>query len=206
MTAPEELDHEAGARFIEKLMTEDPARLDVATDEQVDAMMAAAGIEAAEPESVQAVLARGERRARERAARGQGRANREAKAATKKATSRVAWAAGALVAAAAAAVIAVEIGDGSRRGPEAIGPDRPGPAPTPLEQARRLREDGLVACGAQDWTACGTKLDEAKQLDPAGESDPRVIEARRIMAPPVVPTTVPTTDLKTDPKGPLKPQ
>jgi hypothetical protein len=107
MSDPEHLDHEAGARFMEKLLAEDPARLDVATDEQVDAMMAAEGIEVGSPESAEAALARGEKRARERQARAAGPARDKAREASKRSAGRRAWAAGALVTAAAAAVVAV---------------------------------------------------------------------------------------------------
>ena len=62
-----ELDHDAGARFLDRLLSMDPAKLDVATDEQVDAMMDVADLHAGEPESVEQLLARIERR---RAARG----------------------------------------------------------------------------------------------------------------------------------------
>jgi hypothetical protein len=43
----------------------------------------------------------------------------------------------------------------------------PSPAPTPLEQAARLRGQALAACDAQD---------------PAGESDPRIVAARAAIA------------------------
>src|SRR5579872_323318 len=142
MSDPEKLDHEAGARFIEKLMTADPASLDVATDEEVDAMMERAGIEVGEPETAEQVLARGLRRAKERQERARerrasavGEADTASKPAApgahvarKRALSRRAWVAAGVVAAAAAAVVAVEIAE-SRRGPEAIGPEPPSPAP-----------------------------------------------------------------------------
>ncbi|HEX8794248.1 MAG TPA: hypothetical protein VF765_25065 [Polyangiaceae bacterium] len=185
MTAPRELDHEAGARFIEKLMNADPASLDVATDEQVDAMMDAAGIEAGEPETAEQVLARGERRARERQERARvaGTAAKPASVATTKepapaSRSRRAWiAAGVVAAAAGAAGIAAEIGR-PHRGTEEIRPEPPAPAPAPLEQAALLRRQALAACDVRDFSACSAKLDEAKRLDPAGESDPRVVAAR----------------------------
>jgi hypothetical protein len=203
MTSAARPDPEAGARFIEKLMADDPARLDVATDEQVDAMMDAAGIEVGEPESAEAALARGERRARERAARARARAGRgpAARPAPKRAPSaRAKWMAGAVVAAAAAAaaaaIVATEMRGSSPHGPEDIGPDRPGPGLTPQENASRLRADALRACKAQDFTACTAKLDEAKRLDPAGESDPRVVAARELLPPatPVPSSTSPSSD------------
>jgi len=187
MTTPEEpkeLDHEAGARFLEKLLAEDPAKLCVATDEQVDAMMDAAGIEVGQPDTAEQMLARVERRRRERQASAGGEATQVPRAAPKKPASRVAWVAGAVVAAAAAAVVAVEVA-GSLRGPEAIGPE---PSSTPREQAALLRREALAACDTQDFVACTAKLDDAKSLDPSGESEPRVVAARAAIAASLAPT------------------
>jgi hypothetical protein len=181
MTTPEEpkeLDHEAGARFLEKLLAEDPAKLCVATDEQVDAMMDAAGIEVGQPDTAEQMLARVERRRRERQATTGGEATRAPRAAPKKTASRVAWVAGAVVAAAAAAVVAVEVA-GSRRGPEAIGPE---PSSLPREQAALLRREAVAACDVEDFASCTAKLDDAKRLDPSGESEPRVVAARAAIA------------------------
>jgi hypothetical protein len=197
MTTPGELDHEKGARFIEKLLAEDPAKLCVATDEQVDAMMDAAGIEAGEPDTVEQMLARVERRRRERSSQAAAPGARVESPAPKKAPSRVAWAAGAAVAAAAATVVAVQLA-GSRRGPDAIGPEPPSSTPTPHEQAARLREEALAACGAHDFTACTVKLDDARTLDPAGESEPRVVAARAAIAASEEPPQ--------EPQGPQKPR
>jgi hypothetical protein len=207
MTTPVQPDPDAGARFLEKLLADDPARLDVATDEQVVAMMDAAGVEAPEPETAEQVLARAERRARERAARAAHPAVEHAASVTKvkgapprmrKTIPRTAWVAGAIVAAAAAAIVAVEITSESKRGPEAIGPDRPAPPLTPAEQAGKLRDEAILACEFQDYAGCSKKLDEAKALDPAGESEPRVVEARKVLAVPPQPAP--------DPKVPLKPR
>jgi hypothetical protein len=204
MTPPAELDHEAGARFLEKLLAEDPARLDVATDEQVDAMMDAAGIEAGTPETVEALLARVERRRRERRVAADGEATaapeetpaaREAprpKTAPRKGAPRVAWVAGAVVAAAAAAGgVAVEVA-GSAGGPLAIGPDPGSTAATTKERATRLRDEAVAACGARDFATCTARLDDAKRLDPAGESEPRVVAARAAIAASTVPGPAPS--------------
>jgi hypothetical protein len=182
MSDPEHLDHEAGARFMEKLLAEDPAKLDVATDEQVDAMMAAEGIEVGSPESAEAALARGEKRARDRQARAAAPARDKAREASKRSAGRRAWAAGALVTAAAAAVVAVEVSQSVQGPGAAIGPDHPGPGVTPEAQAKWLRTDALAACAVGDFDKCRTKLDEARGLDPAGESDPKVVEARKAIA------------------------
>ncbi len=207
MTTPAAPDPDAGARFLEKLLEGDPARLDVATDEQVVAMMDAAGATAPEPETVEQVLARGERRAKERAARAARPADLHAASVTKgkgapprtrRAIPRSAWVAGAVVAAAAAAIVAARVTSESNREPEAIVPDRPAPPLTPAEQASKLRDEAILSCEFQEYAACSKKLDEARALDPAGESEPRVIEARKVLATPAPP---PSPDWK----PPLKP-
>src|SRR3984893_6543682 len=47
------------------------------------------------------------------------------------------------------------------------------------ERADSLRREALVACGEAQSALCETRLDEAKNLDPKGDSDPRVAAARR---------------------------
>jgi len=94
--------------------------------------------------------------------------------------------------AAAAAVVAVTVGvmNGSAivavfRGSEAIGPDRYGvPAtstqgPTMAEQALALRTEAYVLCEDAHWDDCEGKLNEASQLDPAGDTAPEVKAARK---------------------------
>jgi DNA-directed RNA polymerase specialized sigma24 family protein len=50
---------------------------------------------------------------------------------------------------------------------------------SPTERhANKLRADGLFQCEQQHWSECIKDLDEAKSLDPAGDSDPQVQEAR----------------------------
>ena len=89
-----------------------------------------------------------------------------------------------MVAVAAAAVVAVELAD-SRRGPEAIGPEPSSSTPTHVgreEHAARLRREALAACDAHDFASCTAKLDDAKGLDPSGESEPRIVAARAAIA------------------------
>jgi RNA polymerase sigma factor (sigma-70 family) len=69
--------------------------------------------------------------------------------------------------------------------PEAIRPDRPVPsgtllpeAPSPLDQARLLRADALEKCDRSLWQGCLDGLEQAAQLDPAGDQDPAVAAAR----------------------------
>jgi hypothetical protein len=89
---------------------------------------------------------------------------------------------------AAAAVVVLMLAAFAKRreieawfGPAHIEKDRESPPwqPSPQELAAKLREDAYTACGAWLWAACERKLDAAKKLDPAGDSDPRVQEARR---------------------------
>ena len=63
-----------------------------------------------------------------------------------------------------------------------MGPASPGPASAPpdtRERAAVLREEGLAACRARSWAICLRKLDDAKALDPAGDGEARVVQARK---------------------------
>ena len=69
--------------------------------------------------------------------------------------------------------------------PEEARPDEPLPSapirpesPSPLEQARVLREDGLRRCERADWRGCLESLDRARGLDPEGDADPAIGAAR----------------------------
>lgn len=216
MVTPDEHDLERGARFVEKLLAEDPAKLDVATDDEVVAMMRAANVPEVEPESAEEMLARGERRARERAAKGKPRGPEPVQAVapyaehpeparvTRMPTRRAAWTAGAIAAAAVVTVAAIE-------GPALLGRNEPAPPDHPREplspeeqQAARiatLRNEARAACDAKDWKACASKLDDAKALDPAGEIDPRVQGMRDAIAAattPPEPSVVPEKRLVPD--------
>jgi hypothetical protein len=52
----------------------------------------------------------------------------------------------------------------------------------PAEIADRVRDEAIDKCLGEEWEACGEKLDEAKRIDPGGESQPRVVEARAKIA------------------------
>lgn len=54
----------------------------------------------------------------------------------------------------------------------------PVPEPTLEERAAELRRDAFDSCEAKQWQRCLEKLDAAKQLDPAGDGDARVQDAR----------------------------
>jgi DNA-directed RNA polymerase specialized sigma24 family protein len=57
-------------------------------------------------------------------------------------------------------------------------PVAPPPAPPDVAELRRRAFD---ACDAGRWNECQRDLDEAKAGDPAGESDERVVAARRLI-------------------------
>ncbi len=46
--------------------------------------------------------------------------------------------------------------------------------PTPQERADKLRDEAEKACAQELWGRCVDRLDEAKHLDPAGETGARV--------------------------------
>jgi hypothetical protein len=101
----------------------------------------------------------------------------------------VAWVATAALAAAVAGVFAMNAGPvvaWFRPGP-AIGPDDAGmgprpPSPQELAQALRWRARG--ECDRGDLGECQRDLDEARGLEPAGETRPEVVEMRRVIAGP----------------------
>jgi hypothetical protein len=176
-----------GERFLRKLLTEDPAHLDVASDEEVERQMDAAGVTVKSVPSVEELMALAEKHAK----RGE-HATMAAPSPSPEAAPVVASPPvrrprpGAMVAAVAlgalgvaavanqAAIVAYVKG-------EPIGPDRPWapPTATPEQRAASIRGQAFAACDALRWTECVGRLDEAAVLDPAGESDPRVVSARR---------------------------
>jgi DNA-directed RNA polymerase specialized sigma24 family protein len=50
---------------------------------------------------------------------------------------------------------------------------------TPEERAQELRTEALRDCEAAQWKKCVHDLDEAAAMDPAGDTDPRVLKARQ---------------------------
>jgi hypothetical protein len=49
---------------------------------------------------------------------------------------------------------------------------------TKAQKANKLREEAFAACADRRWQECDAKLDQAKALDPDGENDPDVQNAR----------------------------
>ena len=90
----------------------------------------------------------------------------------------IAWLAAAAIGAMVLGVIVMN------RPPTTVahGLDAGGGVATPQERAANLRDEGLAACRSQVWDTCEKRLDDAKQLDPDGENDPRVVEARKAVA------------------------
>lgn len=58
----------------------------------------------------------------------------------------------------------------------------PAPPASPLDLAAVLRADAYEACGRAQWATCARELDEARDLDPAGEETPEVRAARKRVA------------------------
>jgi DNA-directed RNA polymerase specialized sigma24 family protein len=58
--------------------------------------------------------------------------------------------------------------------PESVHPEEP----TRAEVAASRRADAFKACEAEEWRECERLLDEAQRLDPEGDRDPRVQDAR----------------------------
>ncbi|HEY3819855.1 MAG TPA: hypothetical protein VGL81_21970 [Polyangiaceae bacterium] len=95
----------------------------------------------------------------------------------------LAWVAAA--AAAAAAVVILFVVFKNKAGPTTpIGSGDTGfPRQPPVPSvepptAPDLREQAYAACDIGDFAECGRKLDDARRLDPSGETDPRVVRAR----------------------------
>ncbi len=51
-----------------------------------------------------------------------------------------------------------------------------------VDHARELRRAGLDDCDHARWQPCVDKLDQARTLDPAGDTAPRIVEARKAAA------------------------
>lgn len=73
-----------------------------------------------------------------------------------------------------AAAVALATGVATQR-PNVVSTGRPS---TPLERAAMMRDDAYSACAQSRWAACEARLNAARELDPAGEEDPRVLAAR----------------------------
>ena len=202
-------DPERGARFLEKLLNEDPAYLDVADDEEIERQMDAAGIEVKSVPSAEELMALAARKAEEQTHGPLSPlATTSAPAEKRKATASTPPVKRPRPAAIAAAVALGALGVAAlaNRGvieaylarTEPIGPDTTW---TAHEKAWAIRAEAIAACDVRRWVECTQKLDEAMKLDPAGESNPRVVAARRAIADGM---PVPPEEEDTPPKPRLK--
>lgn len=71
-----------------------------------------------------------------------------------------------------------------------------------LARAAELRKLGIERCLAYDWKVCVEKLDEAKRLDPAGDTRPEVRQARENANKTLSLPPAPTTETVTAPPSP----
>jgi hypothetical protein len=66
--------------------------------------------------------------------------------------------------------------------PRSTPDDRYPPAATSKELAAKLRHDAEGNCAQDDWGECERLLDQARDLDPGGETDPQVQAERAAIA------------------------
>ncbi|MCL2448940.1 MAG: hypothetical protein FWD17_08340 [Polyangiaceae bacterium] len=190
MSASRNRDPARGFEHAERLIDEEADRLAAMSDGDFDGAMAAEAAPARVP-SVAELMQRGERRERDRA-RTVERIAVPALAlgaipdARPRPRPRARW-----VAATAAAGIAALVALWAGKRADLLAPlGRPrvtagegDPAAESVSrQAAAIREDALHACAAGDFARCKARLDEAGRLEPAGEADLRVVEARREIA------------------------
>jgi hypothetical protein len=178
--AQDEVDHARGWAHVESLFAEDETAVhDAGGVPSLERLLARAAELAEEAPPIPGVAVAVEARAPEEAP--------PVKARMAVRRLRAVWLAAAMLAALllvlalmnGAAIVAAFKGDTIR--PD----DDPHPwksAPTREERATSVREQALAACDEARWTACAAKLDEARAMDPAGESAPRVAAARKAMA------------------------
>jgi len=169
-------------KHVEKLLRHDHvAEGDDPGDEEIERQMRAAGIRPKRIPSADEIMAHAARRARERGIEGVPLPRVAPMPAPPK---RHTWAVWLVAAAIGAGVVALVVERPAvvawfHHGTEPIGPDPDWrPLPTPQEHASALRKEAFDACGEYYWALCESKLDEAQKLDPGGESDTRVQEAR----------------------------
>jgi hypothetical protein len=93
------------------------------------------------------------------------------------------WSPGRIAAVASMAVAAGVLAVVAMRRPDADGVAQGRPHDTtPQQRAAKLRDEAYGACAETEWARCAAKLDEARELDPEGEADPRVMAARRAVS------------------------
>jgi hypothetical protein len=210
MSAGEKMDPARAWMHVDEMLDdEEIARIEGLTEAELDEELRQRGIDPDRVPSAEELLARAEERAAERRVVPLRRPTRR---------RRVARAAGWL---ALAAVVALVLGLAAARrteiaawwhGDPEIGPDNDDTAP-PEQRAMWLRRDAEWECVNERWSACEAKLDEARGLDPAGDTAPAVQALRKQLsdalgppapAPNPAPTTTPTTpDRKNEDRPPV---
>jgi RNA polymerase sigma factor (sigma-70 family) len=122
---------------------------------------------------------------------------------------RARWAA-AIAAVAALALVAYAVWRMAQPGPEDIAREQITPI-SPDRRAAELRKRAFEACDAGQWRPCLESLDRAKAIDPSGDDDTRVQQARSAAgrglapAPTVTPEPTPTEPQQLAPqKAPRK--
>jgi hypothetical protein len=170
VSSPDKPDTARGWKFVEKLLADDTVeRLEPGSDEEIERQMNAQDVQVSRVPSAEQVLARAKELVHT------GKQSQESAAGAKvtappvrpKRTNVLVW----LVAAAVGGLAIVALFQRSDHNVAT------GYSP-PEERAAKLRDEGLAACGRQQWGECEAKLDAAKKLEASGEKDPRVVEAR----------------------------
>jgi hypothetical protein len=154
---------------LEKMGAEDDrAWLENASDEEVEARMNEAGVKGERTPGAEEILARMKERAGAGGSAGAGAGGPKAKVVplSRRATP---WVVGLALAAGFALVVS-----------KAVVRDE-GVTASPHEAATKLRGEAFGACAAQKWDDCEKLLDRAKQIEPEGEGDPRVVRARQVI-------------------------
>jgi hypothetical protein len=174
VSTPEKPDPARAWLFVEKLLADDdPERLDKASDEEVERQMREQGVQVSRVPSAEELLAKAAARAAKRSAGGSQASFAEVKALPVQ-PRRPQWV--ALLAAAAIGGLVVAVVMRPREPP--VAHPRPHDESTVQQRATELRDEAYATCRQGLWTPCEAKLDEARELDPAGESDARVVAAR----------------------------
>jgi hypothetical protein len=180
VNTPDKPDPARGWLHIEKLLALDETeRLEKLSDADFEDEMRAKGRDPARVPSAADLLARATERARKREASDKPPARVVPLRSPR--VRPVWWIAAALallilavLATQGAAIIARFKGD-SIRPDDDWRPRRP----PPHEVAEKTRDEALGACERALWGLCEQKLDDARAIDPAGESEERVQKARR---------------------------
>jgi hypothetical protein len=184
VSRPDKPDHARGWRYVERLLEDE--RIEGLSDDELRAELGQGRTNAETEWSVDELLARAEAEAGKKPPARPGEAAPKQVEPAAKAVVAVlpeprprglVW----LIAAALAVALVVAL----MKGPEIVAQFRGDnddrdqtPGPADREAAEKLRDDALGSCQQNAFGACKAKLDEAKRLDPGGESEPRVQKAR----------------------------